>query len=176
MKKLSNFSLDRSLSPEIQSDLLTSYIEIFIKKSSLRSLTKRLSVDFSIPEENFEQDIKLFLSNNFKNSEGKFFSKFDLIYTFKSFFKNIAIYFWILINESTKKREKLSFDIIVDDISHKNEIYRFKSFLKLFDKSLIISRVKLDKKFNYYFFDKYKGLNLQNSLKKNIEPKMFLEI
>ena len=105
MKKLSNFSLDRSLSPEIQSDLLTSYIEIFIKKSSLRSLTKRLSVDFSIPEENFEQDIKLFLSNNFKNSEGKFFSKFDLIYTFKSFFKNIAIYFWILINESTKKRK-----------------------------------------------------------------------
>ena len=175
MKKLSNFSLDRSLSPEIQSDLLTSYIEIFIKKSSLRSLTKRLSVDFSIPEENFEQDIKLFLSNNFKNSEGKFFSKFDLIYTFKSFFKNIAIYFWILINESTKKREKLSFDIIVDDISHKNEIYRFKSFLKLFDKSLIISRVKLDKKFNYYFFDKYKGLNLQNSLKnKKIKILFFL--
>ena len=175
MKKLSNFSLDRSLSPEIQSDLLTSYIEIFIKKSGLRSLTNRLSVEFSIPEENFDQDIKLFLSNNFKNSEGKFFPKFNLIHTFKSFFKNIAIYFWILMNESTKNKEKLSFDIIVDDISHKNEIYRFKSFLKLFDKSLIISRVKLDEKFNFYLFDKYKGLNLQSSLKnKKIKILFFL--
>ena len=89
------------------------------------------------------------MSNNFKNSEGKFFSKFNLIYTFKSFFKNIAVYFWILINESSENKEKLFFDIIVDDISHKNEIYRFKSFLKFFDKSLIISRVKLDEKFNF---------------------------
>ena len=124
MKKLSNFSLDRRLSPEIQSELLTSYIEKFIQKSSLRSLINRLSEEFLIPEENFEQDIKLFLLNNFKNSEGKFFSKFNLIYTFKSFFKNMAVYFWILINESSKNKEKLFFDIIVDDISHKNEIYR----------------------------------------------------
>ena len=104
MKKLSNFSLDRRLSPEIQSELLTSYIQKFIQKSSLRSLINRLSEEFLIPEENFEQDIKLFLSNNFKNSEGKFFSKFNLIYTFKSFFKNIAVYFWILINESSEKK------------------------------------------------------------------------
>ena len=59
MKKLSNFSLDRRLSPEIQSELLTSYIEKFIQKSSLRSLINKLSEEFLIPEENFEQDIKL---------------------------------------------------------------------------------------------------------------------
>ena len=117
----------------------------------MRSLINRLSEEFLIPEENFEQDIKLFLSNNFKNSEGKFFPKFDTIYTFKSFLKNIAVYFWILIIKVLKIKRKLFFDIIVDDISHKNEIYRFKSFLKLFEKSLIISRVKLEENFKLLF-------------------------
>ena len=105
MKKLSNFSLDRSLSPKTQSELLTNYIESFIKKGSLRNLIDRLSLEFLIPKENFEQDIKLFLANNFKNSEGIFFPKFDTINTIKSFLKNIGIYFWIIINQNSENKK-----------------------------------------------------------------------
>ena len=174
-KNLSNFNLDRSLSPESQNKILTDYIDIFVQKSSLRNFIEKLSSEFLIPKENFDQDIKLFLVNNYKNSEGRFFSKFNITSTIKSFFKNLAIYFWILINQNFKKKEKLFFDIILDDVSHKNEAYRFKNFLKFFDKSLIISRVKLDKNFNYYLFNKYKGLNLKNSLKnKNLKILFFL--
>ena len=74
MKKLSNFSLDRRLSPETQSELLTDYIEKFIKKGSLRNLIDRLSLEFLIPKENFEQDIKLFLQITLK-IPGKIFSQ-----------------------------------------------------------------------------------------------------
>ena len=175
MKKLCDFSLERSLSPKIQSELLTNYIDTLIKKGSLRNLINSLSQEFLIPKENFEQDIKLFLANNFKNSEGKFFPKFDIINAIKSFFKNIGIYFWIIINQNSENKKKLYFEIIVDDISHNNEVYRFKNFLKLFNKSLIISRVKLDENFNYYLFDKYKGLNLNYSIKnKKIKILFFL--
>ena len=164
MKRLSNFRLNRELSPEVQNNLLICYIEEFYQNKNLKNLLVNLSTIFNIPEDKFDQDIKLFLINNFKNSEGKFFPKFSLINSIISFVKNILIFFWILLTQNKKKNKKIFFDIIVDDISHKNEAYRFKNFLKFFKKNIIISRVQLDESFNFFLFSKYKNLNLQNSI------------
>ena len=128
MKRLSNFRLNRELSPEVQNNLLIDYIEEFYQNKNLKNLLVNLSSIFNIPEDKFDQDIKLFLVNNFKNSEGKFFPKFSLINSIISFVKNILIFFWILLTQNKKKNKKIFFDIIVDDISHKNEAYRFKNF------------------------------------------------
>ena len=62
-------------------------------------------------------------------------------------------------------QKKKFYEIILDDISHKDEAYRFKDFLKFFKNHVIISRVDLDKDTNHIIFDKYKNLNLENSLK-----------
>ena len=164
MKRLSSFRLNRELTPEVQNHSLTDYIDEFYNNKNLKHLLKNLSSIFNIPEDKFDQDIKLYLINNFKNSEGKFFPKFSLSQSILSFIKNILLYFWILLTQNRKKTNKLSFDIIVDDISHEKEAYRFKNFLKFFKTSVIISRVKLDPNFNYYLFKKYKNLNLQNSM------------
>ena len=44
-----------------------------------------------------------------------------------------------------KRKKKTFYEIILDDVSHKDEAYRFKDFLKFFKDYVIISRVDLDK-------------------------------
>ena len=174
MKNINHFSIDRNLSPEKQNKILTDYINIFHNSTDFLKLIEFLEVNFKIPKKKFEQDVKTFLLINFKNSEGKFFPRFGFLSIIKSFFKNILIYFWILAFEG-KHKKKTFYEIILDDISHKDEAYRFKDFLKLFKNYLIISRVNLDKDTNYILFNKYKNLNLENSLKqKKIKILFFL--
>ena len=174
MKRLSNFRLNRELSPEVQNNLLIDYIEEFYQNKNLKNLLVNLSSIFNIPEDKFDQDIKLFLVNNFKNSEGKFFPKFSLINSIISFVKNILIFFWILLTQNKKKNKKIFFDKIIYDISHKNEAYRFKNFLKYFKKNIIFSIIQLDQGFNFFLFNKYKNLNLQNSIhNKKIKSSFF---
>lgn len=131
MKNINHFSIDRNLSPEKQNKILTDYINIFHNSTDFLKLIEFLEVNFKIPKKKFEQDVKTFLLRNFKNSEGKFFPRFGFLSIIKSFFKNILIYFWILAFEG-KHKKKTFYEIILDDISHKDEAYRFKDFLKLF--------------------------------------------
>ncbi len=165
MRNINNFNIDRNLSPEKQNKALTDYINEFYNFDHFFKLIKYLESNFQIPNEIFEQDVKSFLIKNFKNSEGKFFPKFGLYSIVKSFFKNILIYFWILIFEKKIKEKKSFYEIILDDVSHRDEAFRFEDFLKLFKSYLIISRVDLNQDTNYILFDKYKYLNLENSLK-----------
>ena len=165
MKNINHFSIDRNLTPEKQNKILTDYLNTFCNSTDFLKLIEFLEKNFKIPKKNFEQDIKIFLLTNFKNSEGKFFSKFGFLSILTSFFKNILIYFWILIFQA-KPKKKSFYEIILDDVSHKDEAYRFKDFLKLFKNYLIISRVNLDKDTNHILFNKYKNLDLENSLKK----------
>lgn len=164
MKNINYFSIDRNLSPEKQNKILTDYINKIYNFDDLSRLIDFLEINFKIPKKIFEQDVKNFLLTNFKNSNGKFFSRFGFTSIVKSFLKNISIYFWILIFES-KPKKKTFYEIVLDDVSHKDEAYRFKDFLKFFKDYVIISRVDLDKEVNHIIFDKYKNLNLENSLK-----------
>ena len=105
MKNINYFSIDRNLSPEKQNKILTGYINEIYNFDDFSKLIDFLEINFRIPKENFEQDVKNFLLTNFKNSNGKFFPRFGFTSIVKSFFKNIAIYFWILIFESKPKKK-----------------------------------------------------------------------
>jgi len=164
MVRLVNFKLDRKLSPEVQNNLLTKFIDEFYKNKIFQNLINDLSNIFNIPQEKFDQDIKLYLITNFQNSKGKFFPKFSTFNSIFSFFKYTFLYLWILFYQSKKNTNKSYFELIIDDISHKDEAFRFKNFIKYFKSSIFISRVSLQKDFNYYLFNRYKNLNLESSI------------
>lgn len=113
MKNINYFSIDRNLSPEKQNKILTDYINKIYNFDDLSRLIDFLEINFKIPKKIFEQDVKNFLLTNFKNSNGKFFSRFGFTSIVKSFLKNISIYFWILIFES-KPKKKTFYEIVLD--------------------------------------------------------------
>ena len=108
MININKFKLNRKLNVNQQNFILTNYIEDFIKYKNLDFLLIKISNIFSIPKNNFYQDIRIFLCNNFKNSEGVFFKKFSFLNSIFSFIKSIAFLFWILIFSKKKKKIKLS--------------------------------------------------------------------
>jgi len=104
MININKFKLNRKLNVNQQNFILTNYIEDFIKYKNLDFLLIKISNIFSIPKNNFYQDIRIFLCNNFKNSEGVFFKKFSFLNSIFSFIKSIAFLFWILIFSKKKKK------------------------------------------------------------------------
>ena len=170
MININKFKLNRKLNVNQQNFILTNYIEDFIKYKNLDFLLIKISNIFSIPKNNFYQDIRIFLCNNFKNSEGVFFKKFSFLNSIFSFIKSIAFLFWILIFSKKKKKNQIKFDILVDNIDHEAEAFRFLSFVKLFKNYSIISSRKLNINCNYYLFEKYKNISLK------IVSKFFLQL
>ena len=166
MKNINDFYLDRDLSPEEQNKILIKYIDEFYNSKSFYQQIIYLSQTFDIPINIFEQDVKNYLVTNFKNSCGKFFPYFNFYSSLKSIFKNLALYIWILFFEDKKIKKQSFYEIILDDISHVDEAFRYNHFLKLFKNYLIVSRVNLPDKKNFILFDNYKNLTLKKSLKK----------
>ena len=166
MKNINNFYVDRDLCPEEQNKILIKYIDEFYNSKIFSEQIVYLSQTFDIPTNIFEQDVKNYLVTNFKNSSGKFFPYFNFYSSLKSIFKNLTLYVWILFFEDKKIKKQSFYEVILDDISHTDEAFRYNHFLKLFKNYLIVSRVNLPEKKNFILFDNYKNLTLKNSLKK----------
>ena len=77
MKNINNFKLNRSLSPDKQNKILVDYVSEFFDNNKFKKIVVNLAKTFDIPFNNFEQDVKIYLFNNFNNADGKFFKRFN---------------------------------------------------------------------------------------------------
>jgi len=165
MKNINNFKLNRSLSPDKQNKILVGYVSEFFDNNKFKKIIVNLAKTFDIPFNNFEQDVKIYLFNNFNNADGKFFKRFNGKNIIKSFIKTLAIFIWIIFYSRKNFSRKKNYFLMVDNVDHDVEAYRFKSFLKKFKSYIIVSSVDLKEEINFFHFNKYKYIDTSKILK-----------
>ena len=145
MKNLLNYRSNKdNKAGKIAQDLID-FIEDFVRDDSFASLIKGFSNITNIPEKVLSYETKQILSNNFNFTKCKFKNYFSIF----KIIKDLIIYFcfslWIFLF-TKKSYQKKKYDILIDDVEQENSVWRFKKLITLFNKSILISNNRLNKK------------------------------
>ena len=164
MKKIQDFYVNRNDSIlKINQDLMN-FIEDFSRNKKLFSLLNCISIKTKISENSIRHDTKKFIFEQFINLEGKFNNTFSISKIFFHCLKFIGIMFYIRFF-SKEKKKNITSEILVDDITKHTLPERFEKLSQLCD-TIFVSNIKLDKKYKYFFFKKYRncviGKNIAN--------------
>ena len=164
MTNINNFKIDRNLDPIKQNKILVNFIQKFVNNKNLDDLLIKLSKIYKIPKDFFDQDVKLLIFSNYRNSKGKFLSKYGFIQIFNSFFKYTLFFLWVAIfSKNNKNLKTKKYDLIIDDVDHDYTLWRFKSFVNQFRSHIFVTTFKPIGE-TYYFWDNYRGLDRKISL------------
>lgn len=172
MKKIQDFYVDRNKSIiEINKDLMF-FIENFSSRPELIDLLNWLSFKTKISIQSIKFDTQKFIFDQFINVKGKFNNSFLMRKIFYDSLKFISIFFYIrLFSKKTKKQYNC--ELIVDDISNHTRPDRFEKLNKLC-KTIFVSSVKLDKKYNTFLFKKYMRCAVDKNITNNFIFYLFL--
>ena len=172
MKKIQNFYVDRNKSIiEINKDLMF-FIENFSNKQELSELLNWISVKTKISVKSLKLDTQKFVFDRFVNIKGKFNNSFLKKKIFYDSIKFITIFYYIRLF-SKKIKKQYNCELIVDDISNNTSPDRFEKLNKLC-KTIFVSTIKLDKKYNTFLFRKYMNCALDKNITNNLIFYLFL--
>ena len=165
MNHLFNFKIDKNKASYQVAIDLKMFIENFVINNYFFNLCNEFSKITNIPIQTIQNKTKIILSSNFDFNTGKFRSKFS----FLNFTKDALSYLWILFCcffPNFKKRKKIIFDIIFDDVDNSNVFTKFNKLVSLFKSHLFITNNKISHKtLNLFYFNKKILFFDQNYLK-----------
>ena len=162
MKKIQNFYVDRNKSIiEINKDLMF-FIENFSNNQELSELLNWISVKTKISVKSLKLDTQKFVFDQFVNIKGKFNNSFLKRKIFYDAIKFIIIFYYIRLF-SKKIKKQYNCELIVDDISIHTSPDKFEKLNKLC-KTIFVSTIKLDKKYNTFLFRKYMNCALDKNI------------
>ena len=110
-----------------------------------------------VPKNYIELEIKQLLHEDFDIKKNLFSGKLKIINMFKSIVFYFLTFFWIIIFSKSSNKKKIKCDLIIDQIEHEGEAQRLHMLAKKFKPYLYISKVNLDKKYNFLSFNSMKG-------------------
>lgn len=162
---INNFRLNKKFDARKNSEILINFTKTFLKSNHFNNSLKCINKITDVPLNILEQESKHYLQYNFNNKKGKYSPKFFWLYSFFDFFKFLSFFLWILLFFKNENKNE-NFDLIIDDVDHQHSINTFNKLSKYFSKTLTITTIKKYRNSeNYFFFDRYKSLNLNLNAK-----------
>lgn len=160
MEKINNFFLDKKKGGHKNCLSLKIFIEKFVEEET-SSVLDNLSKILRIPVEILKDKSKQLVFNQFDFKSGIFNLNFSVLNIFFDYLIFLFLILSQLINfKLSKKKDRKNIDVMLDNVSHTDEIYRFYNIISNYDNSLIV----LKKKINY---DKQKFKNSKIILNKS---------
>ena len=161
MEKINNFFLDKKKGGHNNCLSLKVFIEKFVEEEEISLVLDNLSKILRIPVEILKDKSKQLVFNQFDFKSGIFNLNFSVLNIFFDYLIFLFLILSQLINfKLSKKKDRKNIDVMLDDVSHTDEIYRFYNIISNYDNSLIV----LKKKINY---DKQKFKNSKIILNKS---------
>ena len=146
MEDINNFFIDKKRNGHQNCFLLKCFIEKFVENKEIRSTLDDLSKILKIPVQILKNKSKQVILSKFNFKKGRFNFKNSALIIFCDYLLFIVLILSQLINfKLSKNKDRRNIDIMLDNVSHTDEIYRFKNIINNYDKSLIV----LKKKINY---------------------------
>jgi hypothetical protein len=176
MNTINNFFLDKDNKGHQNCKFLQHFIEKLIEEKEMSMILNDFSIIIDIPLNILKDKSKQLILNKFNFKIGKFNLNFKISKVLLDYFIFLYLIFLQLFNQKQKKGERKNIDVMLDNIGHTDEIYRFKDIINNYDKNLVVFK----KKINYNKKDFY-GLKIiynnkflkSSSLVKN-KVKLFL--
>jgi hypothetical protein len=151
MNNINNFFLDKNKKGHQNCIYLKDFIEKLTEKKEVTLILNDLSKIIDIPTNVLKDKSKQLILNKFNFKIGKFNLDYKLSKVFFDFFIFLFLIFSQIFNLRKIKSERKNIDIMLDNISHTDEIYRFKDIINSYSKNLVVLKKKIsfDKKFFY---------------------------
>ena len=160
MKIINSFFLDKKEKGHQNCLLLKNFIEKFVDSKEINLTLSDLSKILNIPINVLKDKSKQIILNKFDFKKGKFNLKDSKLNVFFDYLIFLILILSQLVNfKLFKKKDRKNIDVMLDNISHTDEIYRFKNIINNYDNSLIVLKKKINfdkKKFenSKFIFDK----------------------
>ncbi len=120
------------------------FIEEFVNENYINSNLLELSEILNIPINNLKDKSKQLLLNKFNFKKGKFNLNNSKFKIFSDYLIFIFLTFSQLLNTKIfKKKEKEKIDLMLDNVTNTDEIYRFKNILEKYENNLIVLKKKI---------------------------------
>ena len=144
MKIINSFFLDKKEKGHQNCLLLKDFIEKFVESKEINLTLSDLSKILNIPINVLKDKSKQIILNKFDFKKGKFNLKDSKLNVFFDYLIFLILILSQLINfKLFKKKDRKNIDVMLDNISHTDEIYRFKNIINNYDSSLIVLKKKL---------------------------------
>ena len=146
MKIIYNFFLDKKEKGHQNCYLLKNFIEKLVENRDIEITLGDLSKILNIPINILKDKSKQIILHKFDFKKGKFNFKESKLNIFFDYLIFLFLILSQIINfKLSKNNDRKNIDVMLDNISHTDEIYRFKNIISNYDNSLIV----LKKKINY---------------------------
>ena len=149
MKIINSFFLDKKEKGHQNCLLLKDFIEKFVDNKEINLTLSDLSKILNIPINVLKDKSKQIILNKFDFKKGKFNLKDSKLNVFFDYLIFLILILSQLINfKLFKNKDRKNIDVMLDNINHTDEIYRFKNIINNYDNSLIVLKKKIsfDKK------------------------------
>ena len=144
MKIIYNFFLDKKEKGHQNCYLLKKFIEKLVENREIETTLGDLSKILNIPIYILKDKSKQIILNKFDFKKGKFNFKESKLNLFFDYLIFLFLILSQLINfKLSKNNDRKNIDVMLDNISHTDEIYRFKNIINSYDNSLIVLKKKI---------------------------------
>ena len=152
MIELNKFSLNKKIGGHKNCLFIKEFIEEFIEKEINSPLNSFSSV-LGVPIETIKDKSKQIIFNKFNFQNGKFIFDFSFLKLFFYYLLFLFLIFSQIMNfRRSNNSERKKIDVMLDNVTHADEIYRFKNILKNYEKSLVVFKKKVN--FDRAIFEK----------------------
>ena len=143
MKEINSFFIDKKQKGHKNCFLLKRFIEKFVENSEIQSSLDDLSKILKIPVKILKDKSKQLILTKFDFKKGEFYFKNSIL----NIFFDYLIFFILIISQFinfklSKNKIQKNIDVMFDNISHTDEIYRFKNIINNYDKNLVVLKKK----------------------------------
>ena len=156
MKTINSFFINKEKKSHHNCVLLKEFIEKFLDDGDLHLSLYEFSKIIDIPLDSIKDKSKQLMLSKFNFKTGKFNSNYSILKIFLNFLIFIFLSFSQTFNYKIFRKKKIEIvDVMLDNVTFTDEIYRFKSILEKYENNLVV----LKKKINYNK-QAFKNLNI----------------
>ena len=156
MKTINSFFINKEEKSHHNCVLLKEFIEKFLDDGDLHLSLYEFSKIIDIPLESIKDKSKQLMLSKFNFKTGKFNSNYSILKIFLNFLIFIFLSFSQTFNFKIFRKKKIKIvDVMLDNVTFTDEIYRFKSILEKYENNLVLLKKKI--KYNKQAF---KNLNI----------------
>ena len=159
MRTINNFFINKEKKSHQNCVLLKEFIEKFLDDGDLHISLHEFSKIIDIPLDSIKDKSKQLMLSKFNFKTGKFNSNYSVLKIFSNFLIFIFLTFSQIFNSKIfKKKNTQIVDVMLDNVTFTDEIYRFQSILEKYENNLVVLKKKIN--FNKKTF---RNLNIINN-------------